>query len=388
MWSLKFNYNFSMKPLFICMVSAILALYSCQSSVNKQLVKTNSYSRILKDLQENKKAIKLFQIFELDNQLTAFYLNEFNNSLNFVQLDGDDSNFVHKKFQINEILKKDITQPAASWLVINYDSIIAISNKNKQAYIFNVYDEILDSLPLYTPNNLDNYVCFSSDFGTMTYSNNKLIVPVSAEVVYQEEKNEYQAISGLIIDLSSKEIIKITRTSESKIFGVSSYANPYDYLMVWNEKVYFSSEEDSFLYAYDYHKSTYSKSRAKSDYIVKVNPYPDSLKMNRSARKDFITQEPRYSRIGFTSPHTYMYRVAKHRSIIEKNKGYYKEEAPKSQYSLILLDTNGLKVDEILIPNENVSDYILPTHKGLVLFNEKSDINEKGLLCLDLFEIK
>jgi hypothetical protein len=377
-----------MRFLSMSIVSIFLTLYSCHSATEKQLTIIKGYCVNLDEVKSNKKAIKLLDIIEINNQLTTFYFNNSDSSLNFVRIDSNVSNTINKKIHIKKILTKSVIDPQLKWLIVNYDTIFAISSEHKQVYMFNIYDQIIDSFPLYPKNNQDNYVCFSSDFGSMKYSNKKLIVPVSAEASFNKKTNEYFALSGLIIDISSKTITKFGRSSKKRILGSTSYSNPYDYFDIHHNKVFFSSEEDSFLYVYNTKTNRYNRFKAKSKYFENISPYPDSLLFDREAKIKYIVQEPRYSRISFCQNNNYIFRIAKHRSIIPKSNGYYKTEYPKSQYSLILLDSNFIQVDEILIDNQYVSDFILPTQRGIILFNKKSDLQKQGLLCLDLFKLK
>jgi hypothetical protein len=383
-----FNYNSRMRILWISIVPIFLALYSCNSTSKKQLIKTESYCVYLEDVKINRKAIKVFDIISLRNQLTAFYFNTTDSSINFVKLDSNGLNNKHTKFYLKKTLKKSIIEPQLKWLIVNYDTIFALSSQNEQIYMFNVSDQIIDSFPLYPQNNTEDYICFSSDFGSMKYSNNKLLVPVSSGVNFNNETNEYSSISGLIIDISNKTLNKFTRSSKEVILDVGSYTNPYDYFEIHQNKVFYSSEENASMFVYDLNSDKTSCFKANSKFIKNITPCPDSLFFDREARINYTIHEPRYSRIGYYPDNNYLLRMVKHRTKIPKSDGYYKPEHPKSQYSIILIDSNNKIIDELLMGNEYPSDFIRTTNKGVVLLNKKSDLKKQGLLCLDLFIIK
>ncbi len=369
------------------MLPIFLALYSCNSASKKQLLKTDSYNIYLEDIKVNRKAIKLFDVITLNHELTAFYFHTIDSSIHFVRIDSSISNKQHTKFKLNKTLGKAIIEDYSKWLIVNYDTIFAVSLRNEKVYMFNAFDQIMDSFSLYPQNNTEDYICFSSDFGNLKYSNNKLIVPVSAGVNFDEEKKEYSCISGIIIDINTKSVKQFGRTSKKEILGVSSFTNPYDYFEIIRNQVYFSSEEESSMFVYNIDTDKTTEFQASSKFIDSIASYPDSLLYNREAKIKYSIHEPRYSRIGHIPQSNYLFRIAKHRTEIPKSDGYYKAEDPKSQFSIILIDSNNKIIDELLLGDQYPSDFVRTTNNEIILLNQKSDLKKQGLLCLDVFTI-
>ncbi len=377
------------KNIFVVPIFLLLALLSCSQEDKLRLTFLETYCQKIDDINLNAKYIKTFNIIKYQDNPVAFYFNNLDSSINFFEINDIQETNSHKKYYLNNVLKKSILETYSEWLVVNYDTIFAISSRpNSKVYMFNVYDQIIDSFPLHT-SKIHNYTCVSSKLSVMKYQNNKLIIPVNSSVIFDTIKEEFYEMQGIAIDIKTKLIDQFGRFSKEEILNFTRYSSPYDYFDIYNNKVIFSSEEDPYIYEYNLLTKVYKRYLAKSKYVSAIYPIADSLIYNRLAMKKYAVESPRYEKIKYCSHNNYFYRIVKHENKIIQNKDFYKKEMPKSKYSMIIMDMDFTIIDEIILEERNDYSIILSTSKGIFFPNmELSSLTKTGVLCLDLFKIE
>lgn len=374
--------------LLIMPIVVLLALFSCNKTKKIELNYINTFCSTIDSIHLNVKNIKTFGIIDFKEKLSVFYVNLSDSSINFHGINNKKNALYNEKYYLKNVLQKSILDPSAKWLVVNEDTIFAISTSDKSVYILDVHDHIIDSFPLYSIDNKDNYICFASSMSEMKYKNNFLVVPVNHGVVFNKETDEYFTMAGIVINLKDKSITKFGRYSNEKILNFNHFTNPYDCFDITDNYIVFSSEEDHKIYSFNLSSFETCAYPCKSDYIDTIKPLPDTCIFNYDAITQYTIEEARYGNICYSPYENQYYRLVKHKTTIPTSTGLYKEDVPKAKYSVIVLDSKFNKLAEIILDDKNASNFILPVKDGIIFSNSESTLRQNSNLCLDLFEIK
>ncbi len=375
------------KILNIITLFLLLTLLSCKKKESIKLEHIESICYTIDSIHLNVKDIQTFRIINFKEKPSVFYFNNSDSSINIHIIDSKKDSTKIEKYFLKNVLKKSILDSHTKWLLTNKDTIFAISMNNKKIYMFNAYDQILDSFPLYLPDKEPDYVCFSSSTSCMKYCRGNLVIPSSSSVVFNQDKQEYYEMSGIIINILDKSITKFGRYSKSKIYNNTSYTEPYDRFDVYGNKILFSSEEDHKIYEYNIDTKRYNVINCHSRYIDSIPVFPDSCAFNRNAKINYTIQEARYGMLRYSKYDNKYYRLVKHKIKTPENTGLYKQEMQKAKYSLIIMDSAFNIIAEPVLKDKNSFNFILPINKGLIFSSSESTLKKNSTLCIDLLKL-
>ena len=106
------------------------------------------------------------------------------------------------------------------------------------------------------------------------------------------------------------------------------------------------------------------KKEVKSHFIDKFNPYQDEKRFDMLYLKNYLAEEPKYSRVVFDPYENLYYRIVKHRSRkVEENK-------VENTWSVIILDTELNILAEEKIDSIYKPEIFIPTPFGIVMAQE------------------
>lgn len=378
------------KLIIILIIIFAHVFVACNKNMSKiVLKKEKTYYCNIENFDSVKKSLKSFQVIDYEGFATLSYVNLLDSTINFHVFDTVDGSQNHKSYHLNNVIRKHDFDNAHSFsvcLIVNNDSVFILRDNDNYVYLFNVYDKIIDSFPLYNPNSEKNYICYSVD---MKYSYPYLILPANQRVLVNNNTSEYYSLNGIILNIKDKTIEKFGRNSQKEILNNIYYIGLYNYFDIQNDKIIFSASEDNNIYEYNIGKDEYKIFNAKSKYIKSVIPIPDSIAFDFSEKYKFKIENPYYRRPVFSVADDYILRVAQIRGKVFEDDGFYKQKKTHQEYSIIVMDKNYKIIDEVLLSPANSDDFILPTKEGIFLINKDfSNFSNDYKLCLDLYRIK
>lgn len=218
-------------------------------------------------------------------------------------------------------------------------------------------------------------------------NNSKFLLGHSSQTLgvgERENRLKYYNTIKPILKLSLKDTILTCKTiSKFPDEYINSGYDYYDYYpsacFGKEGKICVSFGANDYLYLYQ-DSTLLLKKEVKSNFIDKFNPYPDDKVYDMLYLKNYLAEEPKYSRVIFDPYENVYYRIVKHRG------SKTKENTVGNSWSVIILDTELNVLAEENIDSKFRAEIFIPTPFGIVMAQES--VNHPGNTVLTLAKIK